>query len=419
MNKDMNDNIKMLTEEEINHINQIKAQKARKKVIIERAKQVSEFKAKKDKNYILKELSRFELQGNIIDQGWFEHLVNESGKVQPNAIFVLSEIVYWYRPTLVFDEDTSAIIGLKSKFKGDMLQKSYSQLSEKFGLSKVQVERACKFLEKKNLIVLDFRKVYTANGRELNNVLYIGLNVEELKKISIIMNNSLDVIEDIKDNVSDEDSEEQVNEEHPIPTAITTVDDPIDKKVDRVSTKKLIGYRQKSGQAINKKVDTYTKITTTENTNTEIISTSINQSNKEKDKNINRNRLIEIDKKILNKGFKSYSDLIYDTFLPKDCYEYPYSDWLDCAKKAIWQMYYYDETSINGRRLGSFDVISKLQNLNNDIVYTAIQNVVEVSKQQMIEYPVAFLKTAIYNEIDEFGARIQATVNYDMNNTFR
>ena len=128
----------------------------------------------------------------------------------------------------------------------------------------------------------------------------------------------------------------------------------------------------------------------------------------------NKDRLIDIDKKIKEKGFISYDDLVYDLRLMKDYYDYPISEWIDSFKKALWEMYYYDDTKVRGKRISQFDAISKLQSLNIDMVITTIEKVIERSKEEKIQYPIAFLKTAIFNEIDEFSARIQAQVNYDL-----
>lgn len=234
-----------------------------------RQQEVESFKNKYGRDEILKELSRFELKGNVIDQGWFEHIKNDKGKVQPNAIFVLSEIVYWYRPTLIFDEVNGNIKGLKPKFKGDMLQKSYKQLAEKFGLTGRQVADACKLLEEMNLILLDFRTITLANGRKANNVLYIGLNVDELKKISLLMNDSLEIIEEVKDNI-------QKEEEKPETIDNKEVGDPITKKRDRLLRKNVIGYYEKKGQPITKKCNTNTENTYTKNTNTKITDNNLN-----------------------------------------------------------------------------------------------------------------------------------------------
>lgn len=236
--------------------------KAIKKAKKERRSKVKDFKESYNKFDSLRELSRFELKGNIIDQGWFEYLVNEKGKVQPNAVFVLSEIVYWYRPTLIFDEEKGGIKGLKSKFKGDMLQKRYKDIADKFGFTERQVKDACKFLEEKDLIILDFRTI-EVKGNKLSNVLYIGLNVDKLKEISILMNDSLSVIEDIKENIEDEDSPNDCNNNDDI---------PITKKRNR-------GYYEKTEQPITKKCNTNTENSFTKNNNI-----SINQSEDKIDK---------------------------------------------------------------------------------------------------------------------------------------
>ena len=146
-----------------------------------------------------------------------------------------------------------------------------------------------------------------------------------------------------------------------------------------------------------------------------IINQSIEGSDEKDEINKNnKDRLIDIDKKIKEKGFISYDDLAYDLRLMKDYYDYPISEWIDSFKKALWEMYYYDDTKIRGKIISQFDAISKLQSLNIDMVITTIEKVIERSKEEKIQYPIAFLKTAIFNEIDEFSARIQAQVNYDL-----
>lgn len=146
-----------------------------------------------------------------------------------------------------------------------------------------------------------------------------------------------------------------------------------------------------------------------------IINQSIEVDKKEYKSNKEENNgLIDLDKQIQEKGFISYDNLIYDLRLEKQFFEYPLDEWIDPFKKAIWEMYYYDDTKIRGKEISRFDTITKLQNLNIDMVTTTISKVIESSKEQEIKYPVAFIKTAIFNEIDEYYARIQAQVNYDL-----
>ena len=75
-------------------------------------------------------MQNIDLKGNIIPHQWFNTIKKESGSVDYMAILVLSEIVYWYRPTYKFDE-SGRVVGLKQKFDGDVLQKSYDDLADK------------------------------------------------------------------------------------------------------------------------------------------------------------------------------------------------------------------------------------------------------------------------------------------------
>lgn len=166
----------------------------------------------------------------------------------------------------------------------------------------------------------------------------------------------------------------------------------------------------------NRKVNNIIELNNNINKSSNIIINQSIEGSDEKDE-INKNkkdRLIDIDKKIKEKGFISYNDLVYDLRLMKDYYDYPISEWIDSFKKALWEMYYYDDTKVRGKRISQFDAISKLQSLNIDMVITTIEKVIERSKEEKIQYPIAFLKTAIFNEINEFSARIQAQVNYDL-----
>lgn len=145
----------------------------------------------------------------------------------------------------------------------------------------------------------------------------------------------------------------------------------------------------------------------------------INQSikgNKEKniiDKKTN-DRLIDFDKQLEENNFKTYDDLINYAGIDKKYFDYPYTEWIDAIKKAIWEMYHYDDTSIRGKKISRYDAISKLQSINLDMVRNVIDKVIEKGKEELIKYPIAYLKTTILNEIDEFSAKIQSQVNYDL-----
>jgi hypothetical protein len=130
----------------------------------------------------VEQVGQMNLTGNIIPANWFKTLRFPNGKPHVNAILVLSDIVYWYRPIEIRDELTGQFRGFRKKFSKDKLQRSYSAIAELFGLSKRQVKEAMDFLEdEKRIITREFRTVDTEAGR-LNNVLFIDLNIEELHK---------------------------------------------------------------------------------------------------------------------------------------------------------------------------------------------------------------------------------------------
>ena len=124
------------------------------------------------------------ITGNVIPEPWYDALRFPSGKVNLNAIVLLAEIVYWYRPTEIRDEGTGKLTGYHRKFAADLLQKSYTSLAQKFGLSKRQVKDALKFLESRGLIDLVFRSLTLADGLKLSNVLFIRLYPDKLREVT-------------------------------------------------------------------------------------------------------------------------------------------------------------------------------------------------------------------------------------------
>jgi DNA-binding Lrp family transcriptional regulator len=131
-------------------------------------------------NAIVDENAKLNISGNVIPQIWYRTIVRDSGKPNLTAIIILADIVYWYKPTELRDENTGQVVAVKKKFKADLLQRSYQQLSEQFGISKKEATNAIIFLEKLGVVKRIFRTV-NINGLVVNNVLYLELNVEILK----------------------------------------------------------------------------------------------------------------------------------------------------------------------------------------------------------------------------------------------
>lgn len=130
-------------------------------------------------------LGGLDLQGNILPPQWLQHLTHDNGKPNVVAAIILSDIVYWYRPVFIRDESTGLPLPPRKKFKEDKVQRSYDAFVEMYGFTKRQVSAACKFLKDKGLIDMDFRTITMNNGRKAGNVLYIGLNVEKVREITL------------------------------------------------------------------------------------------------------------------------------------------------------------------------------------------------------------------------------------------
>lgn len=128
-------------------------------------------------------IGQLNITGNVIPGSWFKTVVGDTGKPNLNAIMVLSDVVYWYRPTEMRDERTGATVGFQRKFKGDLLQRSYKQLSDQFGISKQSAMRAVVLLEKLGAITRVFRTIET-DDTVLNNVLFIKPNVERIFELT-------------------------------------------------------------------------------------------------------------------------------------------------------------------------------------------------------------------------------------------
>lgn len=134
-------------------------------------------------NQTVFEMQNLSIEGNIIPHSWYQNIVTQSGKPDLPAIIILSDIVYWYRPTSVFHKD-GTFKGIKQKFDSDVLQKSYDDLANKFGLSKRTVREAVIRLENIGVITREFRNI-VYRGAHLSNVLYIHLNYDVLQHLTV------------------------------------------------------------------------------------------------------------------------------------------------------------------------------------------------------------------------------------------
>ena len=122
--------------------------------------------------------------GNIIPHTWYRTMKQKNGKPYFLAIVLLSDIVYWYRPIEIRDEQSGQFVGWRKKFKADKLQRSYQDFVEAFNVSRKQVKVAMDYLEEIGVIDRDFRTIIMNNRKPANNVLYIGINPKRLLELT-------------------------------------------------------------------------------------------------------------------------------------------------------------------------------------------------------------------------------------------
>ena len=132
---------------------------------------------------LVAEIGQLHFEGNITPPSWFQHLKYPSGKPYLIAITILAEIVYWYRPRHIRDEDTGQFIGIEKKFKGDQLQRDYASFGEQFGFTKREATDAIKYLVSRGIVRTQLRTVIRF-GMKMANVLYLSLTPEKLKEIT-------------------------------------------------------------------------------------------------------------------------------------------------------------------------------------------------------------------------------------------
>lgn len=125
-------------------------------------------------NEIVDMVGRISITGNIIPQIWYKTITHPSGKPYLEAIVILSDIVYWYRPTEVRDERTGEVIAYRKRFKADLLQRSYADLAQQFGISKREATNAVVALEKIGVVRRHLRTI-DVNGTKIANVLFLEL----------------------------------------------------------------------------------------------------------------------------------------------------------------------------------------------------------------------------------------------------
>ena len=125
---------------------------------------------------------------DVIPHTWYKALRHaQSGLVNLPAIVILADICYWWRPKAEEKETATGPVsaGYKKRFGGDRLQRSASWYEKNKGLTKDQVFKGLKFLEERNLIIVDLENVYNHDKQQMmNNVRFITPVPMEIAKIT-------------------------------------------------------------------------------------------------------------------------------------------------------------------------------------------------------------------------------------------
>lgn len=134
-------------------------------------------------NETVDRLSKLQITGNVIPAAWYRTIRRETGKPYLNAIVILSDIVYWYRASEIRDEGSGQLLGYRKRFRADLLQRSYQQMADQFGISKRDATNAVVALEKLGVITRVFRTL-ELNGQTVPNVLFLELHVDVLEQLT-------------------------------------------------------------------------------------------------------------------------------------------------------------------------------------------------------------------------------------------
>lgn len=213
-------------------------------------------------------IGQMNITGNVIPQIWCKKITYPSGKPCLNAIMILADFVYWYRPKEIRQESTGRIIGYKKKFKADMLQRRYEEICDQFGLSKKQVREAINILIDIGVVNKELRTI-TVGDTKISNVTFFEVVPEKLHEITFE-----DDTEDDFEEYCDE-SETEAENFHSDSIRETAVDLDVNRvlpsksqaisfEVNRVLPSKEIAYSPQ-GKTYTENTTKNTTKTTTEN----------------------------------------------------------------------------------------------------------------------------------------------------------
>jgi hypothetical protein len=133
-------------------------------------------------------IAQIHIEGDITPRSWYKHICYQTSKSQQKktdrlAIDILSDIVYWYRPSQIREEITGEFLGWKQKFVGNILRRSPEAFAEALNATVRCVRESMRLLENLGLIKVILSPVRTQYGT-IPNVMHIEVVPEAIKQIT-------------------------------------------------------------------------------------------------------------------------------------------------------------------------------------------------------------------------------------------
>lgn len=252
---------------------------------------------KRTGNEVVDKMANISFRGDVVPSTWYSTFKDEKGKINAMALLMLANIVYWYRPTIIRDENGEVFA---KRFKSDLLQRSYKEFCDMYSIGKTTVTRNLVYLEEHKVIERVFRDVETESGQILYNTMFIKLNFDELMKKTFPEED-----DNFPSNENEKISDDLNFEESDIQQEKIAADESADNNQSTLPKESVVGppteYGRRGGTKYGRRGPTEFGRTYTENTHTNITHTSNSFSSY----NINNNIINKAtNKKTINNEIK-------------------------------------------------------------------------------------------------------------------
>lgn len=124
---------------------------------------------------VVEAIGRLNITGNVTPHVWYlrSEFRSDANRPDRNMMTVVADILYWYRPREVRDEEQGGLfVGYERKFQRDVLQYNYERRAAMFGMSEREMREACNRAQRAGLIRIDYR-TERIKGRLLHNIVYV------------------------------------------------------------------------------------------------------------------------------------------------------------------------------------------------------------------------------------------------------